>query len=574
MRAESPALHALRGEEAGYIFATNRMTARQFVIGLIAVITLFLALEARYIAKFPLVMDEFVDAETVYGYYAHAVPYRDFAPNKTVLARYVELPLLELVRDPWTALLVTKFEIALLAALAIAFAAVTLARLFGRGPTLAALILLVCMNTFNERCAELRTDMPAAAAGLLSLMLLIRKRPGWAGVACSVALMMSQKAAYFVLASEAALVLPFLVRRDAHRFRELIAFNVAAISAFLAYLGFWSLLSSPRAVYEATFVGPTGNAFGDFFGNTLRARYWPQTLSRNPFFYALSGAALLFLGVKGLRHRDAGALTLFGYAAALIALCIWHKQPWPYFFVFLIPTLFVIQAPLLEAAIARLSREGRSAWLVAAALVLVFGVVLPLGSRLPATLARNSDYQQSTFRLADAILHPGEQYLAGVPMLFRRTQAVPEQFNSLDSTERARIAAMPIAKMLSVIQQLSRTPTKFVILNYRLIGLPQPLNLYLRVTFEPFWGSIFIYSPRIGPGHFDLAFDGAYFVKSAAAVSIDGAPATGIVQLRRGPHIASASAPFRLTFQPQGVERWLDPRFRDYEELFFAVYDF
>jgi hypothetical protein len=195
-------------------------------------------------------------------------------------------------------------------------------------------------------------------------------------------------------------------------------------------------------------------------------------------------------------------------------LCVWHKQPWPYFFVFLIPTLFVIQAPLLAAVIARLDREGRSTRLVAAALAIVFGVVLPVGSRLPATLARSSDYQQSTFRLADAILRLEDRYLAGVPMLFRRTQAVPKQFNLLDSTERARIAAMPIAKILSVIQQLSRTPTRLVILNYRLSGLPQPLNLYLRVTFEPYWGSIFIYSPRVGPGHFDLAFDGAYLVKS------------------------------------------------------------
>src|SRR4051794_7904755 len=44
------------------------MTARQFMIGLFAVITLFLALEARYITKFPLVMDEFVDAEVVRFY--------------------------------------------------------------------------------------------------------------------------------------------------------------------------------------------------------------------------------------------------------------------------------------------------------------------------------------------------------------------------------------------------------------------------------------------------------------------------------------------------------------------------
>lgn len=551
------------------------MTARQFLIGVIVVIILFLALEARYIAKFPLVMDEYVDAETVYGYYAHSVPYRDFAPNKTVLARYVELPLLELVGDPWTALLLTKFEIVLIAALAIWFAAITMGRRFGFEAALAALILLVCMNTFNERCAELRTDMPAAAAGLVSLTLLVRKRPGWAGAAASVALMMSQKSAYFVLAGEAGLALPFIAQRDRQRFRDLLAFNVAALSTFLGYLGFWSLLSSPRAVFDATFLAPRGNAFGSSFGNTLRAHFWPQTLIRNSFFYALSGAALVHAGVKGIRTRIAQPLMLFGYAATLIALCIWHKQPWPYFFVFLVPTLFVLQAPLFAALIERLRREARPASLIAAAALLVFGALLPVASRLPATLSRDNGYQQHMFRLGDAILgSSSDQYLAGVPMLYRRTQAVAEQFNSLDSLERARIARMPAAELLTVIRKLNTTPTKFLIMNYRLIGLPRLLDLYLRVTFEPYWGSIFIYSPRIGPGRFSIPFDGQYLVKAAGPITIDGTPVQGRVVLRRGLHVARAGAPFRLMFQPENAGPFLDPRSREYEELFNAVYDF
>jgi hypothetical protein len=210
----------------------------------------------------------------------------------------------------------------------------------------------------------------------------------------------------------------------------------------------------------------------------------------------------------------------------------------------------------------------------AATLMIVFGALLPLISRLPVTLARNSAYQQSNFRLADAILQPGDRYLAGVPILYRREQALPQQFNSLDRVERARLAAMSPGEMLSVIRQLNAVPTKLLILNYRMIGLPRLLDLYLSVTFEPYWGSVFIYSPKIGPGQFNLPFDGNYLVKSATPVSIDGVPVQGIVRLGRGSHIAAVSSPFRLSFRPQGIERWLDPRFRSYEEPFHSVYSF
>ncbi|MCU1245491.1 MAG: hypothetical protein JWN02_1401, partial [Acidobacteria bacterium] len=86
---------------------------RRFLGGLTLIWGLYAAIEALYIPRMRLVMDELEGAYNV-ARYASQLPYRDFDPYKTVLGYYVQLPVLMTAGDVWSAMLAVKFEMAAL----------------------------------------------------------------------------------------------------------------------------------------------------------------------------------------------------------------------------------------------------------------------------------------------------------------------------------------------------------------------------------------------------------------------------------------------------------------------------
>ncbi|MEO6323135.1 MAG: hypothetical protein ABIT01_11200, partial [Thermoanaerobaculia bacterium] len=157
---------------------------RPFGVATFAIIGFFLILEVVYAFLLPRVMDEFTTTHDVYRV-SHLLPYREFRPPKTVLAYYVELPPMLLFRGNWSAMTGIKVELALLWAAALALAATVLRRDLEERAVVAALAVTVIMSTFAERATEVRVDPVAALFGLTSLLALIRRRPGLAGVLCA-----------------------------------------------------------------------------------------------------------------------------------------------------------------------------------------------------------------------------------------------------------------------------------------------------------------------------------------------------------------------------------------------------
>jgi hypothetical protein len=552
--------------------ATPDISAGLFHVWLIAIAVLFLGLESIYILRFPLVMDEYVNSEIVHRL-SKGIAYRDVRSAKTVLGLYTQLPVLMSVPDPWRALLAVKFEMALMAIATVLFAAVVLAKDHLRTAVAIALVLLFAMNTFNERVAEFRSDTPTAVFGLIGLVLLLRRRWDAAGLACAVSLMMSQKAAYYVLSSEAALGIAFLLRRDREHFRAAVRFNVALVAGFAAYLAFFSLLAGPRLVLSLTFIGPAPIAFTTIYTD-LRQQFWSQTVLRNPVFYALAAAAIAHLVVKAYR-RDEGAAMLAAYAIVVTSLCGWHKQPWPYFFVILIPTFFVTHIALLDALRRRWSEKSAVFRAFTAALV-VFGAVIPLAARAPATLKRDNGFQRSMFRLGNTLLEDGGTYFAGVPVFYRHKQALGEKFNTLDAYWLNYLWHIQRQEQLDIIKQLDAEPVRFILYNYRLARLPPLFRAYAQSSFVHYWGAVFMYGPVIRPGPFALHIDGDYAVDSRGSnVTIDGRtlPHNARVHLTRGAHHLDAKALIRLRLLPSRSPE-LDPRYREVQELFPGMYEF
>jgi hypothetical protein len=245
--------------------------------------------------------------------------------------------------------------------------------------------------------------------------------------------------------------------------------------------------------------------------------------------------------------------------------------------VILIPTLFVVHVPFLEAAMRRLQRERAATRRTVAAAAVLLGIVITVAARLPATLARDNRFQHSMFRIGSALLATGGQYLAGTPIFYDHEQAVADELNSIDNLEKMRLWSKSPEEMRQLIHRVDTAPIKFLLYNYRLQGMPPVFRRYLQSKFAPYWGDIFLYAPRLSGGPFTLKFGGRYLVSmTSPSVVIDGRPVQNgaILQLGAGTHTAVTTVPFGLAFLPTIDPTLLDPNSREYQEFFESVYSF
>ena len=383
-------------------------------------------------------------------------------------------------------------------------------------------------------------------------------------------MLISQKGAYYVIAANTAAASYWLFEaRDRRTFRDLIAFNAAAVSVIALYITLWGLVSSPTAVFRATFLSHGQVVFGEFYN---LEEHWRRTLSRNPFFYggAVAGIVALCVARWRGRARETHLITAV-YAAVLLILCRWHKQPWPYFFVLLIPTLMVV-----HAAVADLAWHTRR-WRVIAVVAVLAGVIWPL-TYMPAMLERDSAYQRHVIRLAHAMLDDGDTYLAGNDLIYNRHQALPA-LRRIDTTRLAAMKQWPPERIEALIVDLERVRPKLVISDTRMQLLPVPLLTYLRTRFDPLWSSVDGYAPLIAATDrsFDLWFDGDYRVEPLAGDAlIDGerSAAGSLRRLRRGGHSIESASPVRLRLIPVALSRFSDPAMREYRLMFSRAYDY
>ncbi len=545
------------------------MTERRFATWLSVLTAAYIAVETVYIVRFPLIMDEFEGAAAVYRLLSE-LPYRDFAPYKTVLGYYLQLPLVALPLSTWSVLLLVKFQMAAMAAAALAMSAWLLRGVFDRRAITAALAMLFSMSTFLERSAELRVDMLTGAAGLLSLVSLLARRPLSAGVIAALSFLISQKGVIFFIAAAAGILLVAVTEGSQSRhWRQLaIGFAVGGVSLVFLYVAAWSAVAPLATIMDATFASAARQArLVDY--SDIRIRYWLQTLTRNPLFYAFAIMTIVWLGRITYRARSPREAFLLGYSVAIAALAIAHNQPWPYFFVIILPVAFVIHAWAIDRVLGMEFPAERRRLLTA--LYLLGGLALPL-TRLTTTLRRSNEVQRRNIEVAERILDGEDRYLAAVNMLFRRQQSLGE-LAWIDRTVAAELQRMSNGDLLMLVRRLHASRTKLVLYNYRIGGLPPLLRLYIESQYDILWGNILIYAPRVAPGDFDLNFSGSYVLANdAEAATIDGMVLRRAEprQLRSGRHTYTGRGVIRLKLIPGP----LPPGPLPVADFFPNVYDF
>jgi len=542
--------------------------SQRFAATVAILVLVYCTLQVLYVTRLPIVMDEFNFAYEAYRL-RHATPYRDFEPYKTVLGYYVETLGTFAASDVWSRILTIKLEIVAINGAMLIAAAIFLSRHLNRRAVLLALVLLLANTAFLERSSELRVDMLTAWAGLWSLLFLLSRRPGWAGVLCAVSFLISQKGAFYVVAGNAAIVACWWYERTRRGARELVVFNMAAAGTLALYIVFWSSIGSFSSVIHSTFLAAADTALLSAYD--IHGRYWSQVLIRNPLYFALGLVAVAVLAHRWWARKSAVTeVVVLVYSAVVLFLSIIHRQPWPYFFVLFLPTMFVLHATWLSA-------QWPSRPLLLA--IAILGVFFPL-TRVWTVLHRDNSYQRYNVGLAGALLEPADTYLAGADIIHDREQSL-RSLSRLDAVILAQLSAQPETAHRATVAQLEQSPPKLFIGNYRIYRLPRPFLEFIDRYYARLSGSIWIYSPLIEAGEttgVQIAFAGRYRVESQSGenVTIDGKQyrSGDYLTLTSGFHAASAREALRLRLLPLTVENMLDPKYVSEHDFYPNVYDY
>ena len=546
-------------------------TDRRFLIAVCGLCAVYAVLELLYISRLPLIMDEYQGAYAIHRL-TSGVPYRDFMPYKTVLGYYIELLPLLLPGDTFSRIMYVKYELVAINTAAIFVASYLLARHFRKVAVCLAAAAFIVMTNFLERSAELRVDMLTAWFGLFSLLAVLDRRMVLAGVLLAASFLTSQKGIYFAIATGSALVsYCAFVERSRRTVVETAVCGGVALALVGGYFAAFGLLGrSFGGVTDQILAAPKEIALERIYVEVRE--YWFQSLERNPFFYGALVTAIGSAFARRFERRVEAILWIYG--AVVFAGCLWHRQPWPYFFVFLAPTGFVLITSLFDGEIRRAGRVT----IPAAAVLALLGIGFPL-LRVPTVLARDVGPQRTAIRIADRILEDGEAYLDGVAMMFDHPQ--PPLLGSLG---RARLKSLRSGNTKALIADIERSRVKLLITNYRLNGLPRSVTTYLDRNYARLYGNVNIYCPTVESGaqHAETWFTGRYSIRQArdappaSAIAIDGrgVGGSGSVRLTKGKHSISAVGSFRLCLEPEGWRDVAEPAFAKHVDLFPDPYTY
>jgi hypothetical protein len=533
----------------------------------------YLTLQVLYLQRLPLVMDEFDGAYDVYRLRSQ-VPYLDFAPYKTVVGYYIQLPALLLGSDVWSGLINVKLFLAGLNTALTVLAAWLARPLFSRMALALALPCWLFMSNWLERSADLRVDTLTAWPALFALLYLVMGRSVVAGLLCALSFLVSQKGIYFIAASGVALIAALAVRSDKRAaLRDGARFAVACAGPIAAYFAVFSLIASAAKTTKVMFLSHHAIALTEIYPNIRK--FWRLTLVQNPGLYALAALGLCALGARTAAgfvngsesERRTRATQLFAYCTTLTAAFVWHKQPWPYFFVLLGPTAFLLCAGAIELfGRAGTTRLRLAAGWAALSVPLALALAYP-AQRVPVILRVSQAYQQHMVELVSAIVEEGDSYLAGMDLLFDRDQS-PRALRRLSIAQRRRLERAPDEAIDAMLEQLKTAPPKVLVRNERFNGMPKRVKRYLQDNYVQFWGNLELYAPRFnGKRPVELVLDGRYRVALTGkndTAKIDGRELRhgDVIELTKGAHTIESAQRGRLHWQPpQAVTARLDPRF-------------
>jgi len=432
-------------------------------------------------------VDDFGFAHAIYEY-KNGLPYRDFPPYKTVMGNYLLLLPLLLAKGMISPLIYTKNALAIINAGAFLGAAVWMKRHFSKMAVLSSLILLISAEITLDNSTNIRADLLSYWLCLFSFLWVMENKFILGGLLLGLGFVVSQKVAWYLFASDCALVFYGLkYARNSRYLANIILFNAASLLVVLAYLVLWSSFSNMNTVLHSVFYEAYVMYKLDYYDSS-RFFYWMGILRYNPLLFLLWPLILLSLILvpkndQGYKLRS----LILVYALAAFFCLIRHKQVFYYYMLTLLPAFLLLYAAWFswlyaffqKKAILKLKGRAKlKLWslitlysLSVLYVILIFkisliyllmlltptaigvyasapvyfkdkvrrqilfsliilslvftGLVYPLCALIGHLPERNSAYQKAVLGLMDSLLQDGSDYVAGVELVYNKNQPIP-----------------------------------------------------------------------------------------------------------------------------------------------------
>lgn len=198
-------------------------------------------------------VDEFWFAHFIYRY-KDGLPYRDFAPYKTILGYYLLLPPMLSARGIMQTLITVKDTFAFLNMFILFISSLWLTRYFSRTGVLISLFILVSSEIVLSYSTQIRVDLLGYWFCFFSLLFLLEKRFLTAGILLGLGFATTQKAIWYIFAGNCALAIQWLAYdRQIKNLRNLAAFNAGCGALILMYLALWSWVTDWNTVINSVF---------------------------------------------------------------------------------------------------------------------------------------------------------------------------------------------------------------------------------------------------------------------------------------------------------------------------------
>ncbi len=457
-------------------FNKNLTSSRIFFLLLSVLCLLYLGFEWYFNANIMFGVDEFWFAHRALRF-QHELPYRDFAPYKTVAGYYFLLVPQLWQPSSWMSLITIKNCIAIFNVSFLCACTIWLKQRLNAITALASLSLLISTETLLFYSTNIRVDLFGYWFGLLALLCLIESRGILAGLLLGIAFAFTQKIFWYFLASNVALGSWFLLERNADNFKLLLRYNSAFFITVLFYLSTAAAISSWHTVLNNVFI-EAGAMYQLAWYDSAREAFWQYILVHNPFVFLLwplTPVCLMLSSKQDASFRLRWIVVVFGlvllsalslyrqvfpyymqvttpyflvlyatffywlyalfteteqtlqvkrgfiqaylsaYIAALIGIVSWLNLPIAY--------LFIATIPLLLAA--RLQQKNTLYPQLLVLTLFITGIIYPW-VLVPALLTQlNGAYQQANLNLAGALLLDGSDYVAGIDLLPNHSQPIP-----------------------------------------------------------------------------------------------------------------------------------------------------
>lgn len=326
------------------MFSSNTLSRHYFILGTISLCSAYLLFELFFNAYTNFSVDEFWFAHRIYQY-KNSLPYRDFAPYKTVLGYYLLLIPMLFSHGIIDTLIFIKNTIALLNTAVLLGSALWLSRFFSRSAILASLCLLILSELVLSYSTNIRVDLLGYWFCFFSLLLLLEKRYLTAGLLLGLGFITTQKALWYLLASNGALGIYWLVAaRNLKFIGNIIRFNLITAAVILFYMLIWAAVADWHTVMHSIFYEASVMYHLDWYNNT-RIFFWSLILFYNPLLFLLWPLTLVSVLISydqdySCHHR----LMVIIYAFILLICLIQYKQVFPYYMQITIPLFFVLYA--------------------------------------------------------------------------------------------------------------------------------------------------------------------------------------------------------------------------------------